>query len=350
MEPPRMEPPRMQAPRMNAPQMQTPPMAAPPTVAPTIQAPRPLDQPAREPGMPNRPATGGRTSEAPPAADRPTGARPYGRPADAPIQVAPQFPSPQPGAPGSPVRGAAPAPQPGAGPARSAPPRPAGPESRPSSSPARVAPPSGDASRGWKLDSRHGSRHFYPSAGHTVSSLPRGHRSLDWRNDRYYFHGGIWYRPWHSGYVVVRPPIGIWLPVLPPYYTTLWVGSTFYYYANDVYYMAAPGGYTVVEAPTSAVIASGAGRGSADEGGPYAEGTWYYCAASDAYYPYVTECAVDWQAIPAVPPELLPHLASTPSYPEGTWYWCDSAQAYYPYLRQCPEGWRPVPAARQNGQ
>jgi len=194
------------------------------------------------------------------------------------------------------------------------------------------------------LDSRHGSRHFYPSPGHTVTSLPHGHRPVAWHNERYYFKGGVWYRPWHSGYVVVRPPVGIWMPLLPAYYTTLWVGSGYYYYANDVYYTAASGGYVVVDPPENAVIASGAARTSSDDG------TWYYCEASDAYYPYVTECAVDWQAIPAVPPDLLPQLANTPSYAEGTWYWCESAQAHYPYVGQCPEGWRPVPAAAQDGQ
>jgi len=200
------------------------------------------------------------------------------------------------------------------------------------------------------LDSRHGSRHFYPSPGYTSPSLPHGHRSVAWRNERYYFHRGVWYRPWHSGYVVVRPPVGIWVPLLPMYYTTLWVGSGFYYYANDVYYASAPGGYLVVEPPTNPVIVTDAGRTSTDDSGAYAEGTWYYCEASDAYFPYVTECAVDWQAVPDIPADLLPQLANTPSYPDGTWYWCESAQAHYPYVRQCPEGWRPVPAAAQNGR
>ena len=37
-------------------------------------------------------------------------------------------------------------------------------------------------------------------------------------------------------FVVVGPPIGVFVPVLPAYYTTVWVGGYPYYYANDTYY------------------------------------------------------------------------------------------------------------------
>jgi hypothetical protein len=33
-----------------------------------------------------------------------------------------------------------------------------------------------------------------------------------------------------------------------------------------------------------------------------AQGDWYYCAASNGYYPYVTECPAGWQRVPAQPP------------------------------------------------
>jgi hypothetical protein len=28
--------------------------------------------------------------------------------------------------------------------------------------------------------------------------------------------------------------------------------------------------------------------------------------------------------------------------PPVSWYYCDASQAYYPYVHQCPGGWRPV--------
>jgi hypothetical protein len=33
-----------------------------------------------------------------------------------------------------------------------------------------------------------------------------------------------------------------------------------------------------------------------------AQGDWYYCADSKAYYPYVKECPAGWQRMPAQPP------------------------------------------------
>ena len=32
------------------------------------------------------------------------------------------------------------------------------------------------------------------------------------------------------------------------------------------------------------------------------DGYWYYCADSNAYYPYVTDCPAGWQRVPAQPP------------------------------------------------
>jgi hypothetical protein len=32
-----------------------------------------------------------------------------------------------------------------------------------------------------------------------------------------------------------------------------------------------------------------------------AQADWYYCAAANAYYPYVAECPAGWQRVPAQP-------------------------------------------------
>jgi hypothetical protein len=47
----------------------------------------------------------------------------------------------------------------------------------------------------------------------------------------------------------VAPPIGLFLPFLPPYYATVWVSGRPYYYANEVYYANKGDGYVVVEPP-----------------------------------------------------------------------------------------------------
>jgi hypothetical protein len=34
---------------------------------------------------------------------------------------------------------------------------------------------------------------------------------------------------------------------------------------------------------------------------------WYYCAAANAYYPYVSACPSGWQAVPVTPPANAPN-------------------------------------------
>jgi hypothetical protein len=51
-----------------------------------------------------------------------------------------------------------------------------------------------------------------------------------------YFHEGYWYERRRGGYLIVRPPMGLYVRVPPPYYTTVWAGGVPYYYANDTYY------------------------------------------------------------------------------------------------------------------
>jgi len=68
-------------------------------------------------------------------------------------------------------------------------------------------------------------------------------------NDRYYSSRGVWYRHHQGRYVVVAPPIGLFVPFLPLAYATLWMNGIPYYYANETYYTHTPGGYVVVEPP-----------------------------------------------------------------------------------------------------
>jgi hypothetical protein len=54
--------------------------------------------------------------------------------------------------------------------------------------------------------------------------------------------------------VVVRPPAGLVIAALPPYYSTVWFGGAPYYYADNVYYSWQPdqNGYAVVDPPENA--------------------------------------------------------------------------------------------------
>ncbi|MGZ6290915.1 MAG: DUF6515 family protein [Syntrophales bacterium] len=104
------------------------------------------------------------------------------------------------------------------------------------------------------VDSRYNHNHYYPARGHFVDELPRGHHVVVHGGTRFFFFGGVWYRPYGTRFEIIAPPFGIVVPFLPPYYTTIWVGGIPYYYANEVYYVQNPGGYMVVEPPQGEVV------------------------------------------------------------------------------------------------
>jgi hypothetical protein len=91
---------------------------------------------------------------------------------------------------------------------------------------------------GWDhMDGRFHHDHYYPSRGYYVRDLPRERVIINGPRGRYFYSGGVWYSPGPSGYVVIGAPVGVFVPVLPPDYTTVWVGGAPYYYANDSYYV-----------------------------------------------------------------------------------------------------------------
>jgi hypothetical protein len=128
------------------------------------------------------------------------------------------------------------------------------------------------------LDSRFSHDRYYYDRGYAVHTPPAGGVAnlIGPNGERYYFQGGNWfrwrgewYRCWGGAWVVVNAPVGLFVPVLPPYYTTLWWSGTPYYYANETYYVwdAERNEYEVVAPPnrfnaaaaTSAPVVEGAG-------------------------------------------------------------------------------------------
>jgi hypothetical protein len=108
--------------------------------------------------------------------------------------------------------------------------------------------------RGQVLDGRYNHGRYYPPMGTVRPSLSGDYRPYYRGGNRYYFNGGVWYAPRGPGFVVVRPPSGLVISVLPPYYSTVWFGGVPYYYADNVYYTAQPdqSGYAVVDPPDNA--------------------------------------------------------------------------------------------------
>ena len=102
-------------------------------------------------------------------------------------------------------------------------------------------------------DVHYGHNHYYPSHGAYVATVPHSAVIINRPGGPYYYAGGVWYRPYGGTYVVVSAPVGVFVPVLPPYYTTVYVGGVPYYYANDTYYTwdAAQNGYEVAAPPSA---------------------------------------------------------------------------------------------------
>jgi hypothetical protein len=103
------------------------------------------------------------------------------------------------------------------------------------------------------VDSRYRHNRSYPIRGQSFRSLPREHRVITHGHSHYYYSHGIWYRPHGGHYIVVAPPVGLFVPFLPLAYATLWLQGVPYYYANETYYTQTPGGYVVVEPPQGEV-------------------------------------------------------------------------------------------------
>ena len=83
----------------------------------------------------------------------------------------------------------------------------------------------------------------------------------------------------------VRFGIGIGFPIFPAWY-----------YPPPAYYYHPP---PVVVAPSPAPVYVERGDQAA---APAPEHYWYYCADSQAYYPYVKQCASTWQRVAPIPP------------------------------------------------
>jgi Family of unknown function (DUF6515) len=109
---------------------------------------------------------------------------------------------------------------------------------------------------GYVLDNRYRHDRYYPPRGYAVPVMPRDHRVVPYRGVKYYYHGGVWYRPSGTRFVVVLPPVGLVVPFLPPFYTTIWVSGFPYYYSAGIYYVWRPeqSAYVVTEPPAESEV------------------------------------------------------------------------------------------------
>jgi hypothetical protein len=101
------------------------------------------------------------------------------------------------------------------------------------------------------MDGRFAHNQYYFNRGFAVHSPPPGREFIGRDGLRYWYGGGNWYRWGGGSWIVGAAPFGVFVPALPPYYSTIWWAGVPYYYANDTYYLWNQGqnGYEVVEPP-----------------------------------------------------------------------------------------------------
>ena len=83
-----------------------------------------------------------------------------------------------------------------------------------------------------------------------------GHRHFRHHSGHYYFHHNHFYRPvWYwFDRIVVAPPIGAFVAILPDGYTTFSIGGIPYFHFRGIYFRPCTNGYVVVSAPRQAAV------------------------------------------------------------------------------------------------
>lgn len=98
-------------------------------------------------------------------------------------------------------------------------------------------------------DYRHYDRdHYRPRpVKHVVHYIPSRHAVILHGHERYHYYSGRYYRPWNSGFILVRPPLGLIVMSLPIGHRVFISAGIPYFVFGDVYYRQVPMGYQVVE-------------------------------------------------------------------------------------------------------
>ena len=100
--------------------------------------------------------------------------------------------------------------------------------------------------------------------GHQARVLPAGHLRLSVGGSPFFYHGGVFYRPYGSAYIVVNAPIGARVRSLPTGFVSFSIGARRYYHLNATYYFYEPEKqeYVVVAEPEGAAAALAAAEPS----------------------------------------------------------------------------------------
>lgn len=124
------------------------------------------------------------------------------------------------------------------------------------------------AAPGRDHDHDRGPDRHYPRQGYVVRDLPRDrHVIVAPGGSRYFYSRGAWYAPRGPSFVVVHAPIGVFVPILPPFYSTVWYGGSRYFFADDTYYLwrDQQRSYEVVDPPEQTASTASTASSNSDD-------------------------------------------------------------------------------------
>ncbi|MFH1320217.1 MAG: DUF6515 family protein [Bacteroidota bacterium] len=99
-------------------------------------------------------------------------------------------------------------------------------------------------------------RHL-PRRGAEVEKMDAATVSIAFKGMKLHYHTGIFYKPkGAASFVVVRPPMGIRIKVLPPEHRKIVIGPAVYFYYYGTFYKKTPNSdeYEVIDAPVGAEV------------------------------------------------------------------------------------------------
>ncbi|MEO8771644.1 MAG: DUF6515 family protein [Ferruginibacter sp.] len=97
---------------------------------------------------------------------------------------------------------------------------------------------------------------YLPARRTVITSFPFQYQTINYGGCGYRFYNGTYYRPYNNAYIVVAPPVGLFINVLPFGYRRIYVRDNPYYYYNGTYYDEYENNYRVVAPPVGAVVES----------------------------------------------------------------------------------------------
>lgn len=93
-----------------------------------------------------------------------------------------------------------------------------------------------------------------PQYGTIRNRVPTGAKQMNFRGETFHWHNGVYYHPNGKRFVVVRPPVGLRIGVLPIDCFMLTMGAVPYYYYYGTFYTTVNNEYEVVDPPIGALV------------------------------------------------------------------------------------------------